>query len=300
MGEAAKRISLTDKVYQYLLAQLAARSLAVGDRINARVIAEELQVSRSTVNKAIDRLEAGGWARPDDGRHPVVARLPTQKLTVHDETEFGFANQTDSAYEALLERILRGDLRPGEIVKERPLGQLLGVNPATIRRAAEWLCNDGLVERLPRRGWQVSTLSARDLKDVYQIRLLLEPLAIEAAVLRITEDELDELERETRRLIDLGEHATVYDRRQADHHFHHTLCHASGNRILSAVLEPLIHKALLVTTVSFRYGRSTRSFEEHAEILAALRARDAKESVKRLRDHLRNALKFNVEIWERQ
>lgn len=300
MDAAAQRQSLTDKVYQYLMGQLAARQLHVGDRINARAVAEELDVSRTTVNKAIDRLESAGYVKPDEGRHPVVAKSPSSKLTVHTPSEFEFANQTDSTYEALLDRILRGEFRPGEVLKERPLGQLLGVNPATVRRAAEWLNNDGLVERLPRRGWQISTLSARDLKDVYQIRLLLEPLAIEGAVLRITDETLDELERETDRLIDLGEEATVYDRRHADHHFHQTLCEGSGNRILLQALEPLIRKALLVTTVGFRYGRAARSFEEHKEILAAVRARDGQLATKRLKDHLRNALRFNVEIWERQ
>jgi DNA-binding GntR family transcriptional regulator len=282
------------------MGQLACRQLKAGDRISARAVADELGVSRTTVNKAINRLESSGYVTPDEGRHPVVAKLPSSKLTVHTPNEFEFANQTDSTYEALLERILRGELHPGEVIKERPLGQLLGVNPATVRRAAEWLQNDGLVERLPRRGWRVSKLSARDLKDVYQIRLVLEPLAVEGAVLRITDETLDELERETDRLIDLGERATVFDRRQADHHFHLTLCEASGNRILTQTLEPLIHKALLVTTVGFRYGRSSRSFEEHREILTALQARDAPLAIKRLKEHLRTALRFNVEIWERQ
>ncbi|MBI3836707.1 MAG: GntR family transcriptional regulator [Planctomycetia bacterium] len=299
MSSATKRSSLTDKVYQFLTAQLAGRKMAVGDRINARSVAEELHVSRTTVNKAIDRLASVGWVKSDDGRHPVVAKHPP-KLAVHSATEFEFANQTDSTYEAILDRILRGEMRPGEVVKERPLGQALGVNPATVRRAAEWLSNDGLLERLRRRGWRVTTLSARDLKDVYQIRLLLEPLVIEGAVARITDESLAELERETDRLIALGEKATVYDRRHADHQFHQALSEASGNRILTETVEPLIRRALLVTTVGFRYGRASRSFEEHREILEALKARDASKAVKRLKDHLRNALKFNVDAWERQ
>ena len=299
MSSAAKRSSLTEKVYQYLTAQLAGQNLAVGDRIQRRLIAEELDVSRTTVNKAVDRLEAEGWIKSDGGRHPIVVKSPS-KLTLHAVAEFEFANQTDSTYEAILDRILRGEMRPGEVVKERPLGQVLGVNPATVRRAAEWLCNDGLLERLPRRGWRVATLSARDLKDVYQIRLLLEPRAIEGAVMRITEESLGRLERETDRLIALGEEATVYDRRYADHQFHQAICEASGNRILSEIVEPLIRKALLVTTVSFRYARASRSFEEHREILKSLRARNAPEAIKQLKHHLRNALRFNVDAWERQ
>ena len=299
LGAATSRQSLADKVYQHLSSQLANQSLKIGQRINARQLAEELVVSRTTVNKAIDRLEEAGWVKPDEGRHPVVTAYPT-KLKLHTDSTFEFANQTDTTYELLLERILRGQYKPGEILKERRLGQDLNVNPATVRRAAEWLRNNGLLKRLPRRGWQVSILAARDLKDVYQIRLLLEPLAFAAAIQRVPDSTLEELADESDRMIAMGEEASVYDRRHADHKFHQLLSEASGNRMLAETLEPLIRKSLLMTTVGFRFQRASRSFEEHKEIVDAVRARDEKLAVKRLKLHLRNALKFNVDIWERE
>jgi DNA-binding GntR family transcriptional regulator len=299
LKEAVQRQSLAEKVYQHLKRKLAGRELNVGDRINARQVATDLNVSRTTVNKALERLVADGLVAIDAARHPMVAALPT-KLRVYEAAQFEFSNQTESTYELLLERILRGDFGPGEIVKERRLAMEIGVNPATIRRAAEWLRSDGLLERLPRRGWRVTLLSPRDLKDAYEIRLLLEPLAIAGAADRITLQELDELMAQSNRLIALGEQATVYDRREADHQFHMAICKASGNRTLAEVLLPLIRRVLLITTVGFRYGRAMRSFEEHLEILKALRARNKKESITRMKAHLRNAMKFNAEMWERQ
>ena len=133
-----------------------------------------------------------------------------------------------------------------------------------------------------------------------QIRLLLEPLAVPGAVSRISEETLGALEEETQRLISLGEKASVYDRRTADYQFHRSICEASGNRVLTQTLDPLIRKVLLLTTVGFRYGRASRSFEEHLEVLKALRARDEALTAQRLRDHLRTALKFNVDVWERR
>lgn len=299
MTEPVQRVSLAERVYQHLKAQLAGRELNIGDRINARQIAVELSVSRTTVNKAIESLVADGLVAADASRHPVVAALPA-KLKVYESPQFEFLNQTESTYELLLERMLRGDFGPGDIIKERRLAMELGVNPATIRRAAEWLRNDGLLERLPRRGWRVVLLTPRDLRDAYEIRMLLEPLAVAGAVQRISTQELDELTAQTDRLIALGEKATVYDRREADHRFHKAICGASGNRTLSAILEPLIRRILLITTVGFRYGRSMRSFEEHRGILEAIQSRNEKESVRRMKCHLRNAMKFNAEVWERQ
>jgi len=298
VSEAIQRLSLSEKVYQHLRAMLARREFHVGDRINARQFATDLNVSRTTVNKAIERLIADGLVTTDESRHPVIASLPA-KLKVYDTPQFAFSNQTDSAYELLLERVLRGDFPPGEVIKERRLALEIGVNPATIRRAAEWLSREGLIERLPRRGWRVNPLSTRDLKDAYQIRLLLEPLAIAGAVSRITVENLDALAEQTDRLIALGEQATVYDRREADHQFHIAICSASGNRVLAETLTPLIRQVLLITTVGFRYGRSMRTFEEHHEILDALRKRDEATATKVMKTHLRNAMKWNAEMWER-
>ena len=297
MSTPLPRQTLADQVYQYLHAQLANRKIDVDDRLNARQIATELKVSRTTANKAIEQLIEEGLVKVNDLRHSVVVTLPT-KLKVHDSNEFEFLNQTDSTYEILLEKILNGELGPGKIIKERPLAIDMGVNPATLRRAAEWLSGDGLLERLPRRGWRVNLLTPKDIRDTYQIRILLESKVIVKTIQRITEHDLDFLEEETDRLIAMGEKSSVYERREADRHFHQKICEASGNRVFIETLEPLIRKVLLVTTVGFRYGRSSRSFEEHKVILKALRERNEKEAVKSIKSHLQNAKKFNSDIWE--
>ncbi len=297
MADIVKQ-SLTSQVHDRLVNMLSLKEIKVGSRIDIRKFTEELSVSRTTVNKAVALLATAGWIRRNKKAQLILAGYPP-KGKVRNDTPFDFSNQTDSTFEVLLERILRGDLEPGKIVKERPLANELGINPATVRRAAEWLRTDGLLVRLPRRGWQVAFLDVRDVKDIYEIRLLLEPLAIQGAVRRISDDVLNELEAECDRLIAAGEKIGVYERRRADHHFHHTLCESCGSRVLAQTLDPLIRKLLLITTVGFRYGRESRSFEEHKEVVQALRQRDPEEAAKRLKTHLRSALKFNLDNWER-
>jgi len=295
------RQSLADRVFDHLVAAIAARKFRIGAWLNARNITDELAVSRTTVSKAIERLIAKGWVATSDEDRPVVVAYPPKREVLQTaDAPFDFSNQTDSAYEVVLERILRGDHEPGDVLKERPLATELKVNPATVRRAAEWLRNDGLLVRMPRRGWRVALLETRDVKDIYQIRLLLEPVAIQGAIPRITDATLDQLQAECDRLIAAGEKATAYDRRTADHRFHRTLCEASGSRVLVETLDPLIRKLLLITTVGFRYARSSRSFEEHKAIVQALRKRDPNEAIHHMKAHLRTALKFNLDTWERR
>src|SRR4051812_6938700 len=103
------RQSLSGRVYDHLLAQLALRKLKIGERINARDVTDELSVSRTTVNKALESLVKTGHVKINETGRPIVASYPPRKKTDREHS-FDFANQTDSTYEKILERILRSDL----------------------------------------------------------------------------------------------------------------------------------------------------------------------------------------------
>ena len=290
-----ERSLLSDRVFQHLVDQLSSKKLKIGARINPRQLAESLAVSRTTINKALEQLETKGWIKSDVAGHITLARYPNGKKR-GPLPEFRFANQTDNTYEALLDQVLRGRWQPGEILKGRPVAQSLGVNPATVRRAADLLSKDGLLVRVPRRGWRVSVIDRHDLHVIYRVRLMLEPLYIHGAVMGITEETLNSLEAEADRLIAAGETATAYMRRQADYNFHRTLAEASGSPILCETLEPLIRKAMLFTAVDFRFGRTKYSFAEHKAVIHALRKRDESAAVKLLKTHLRNAMQANLNV----
>src|SRR5688572_28391063 len=105
MADIARQ-SLADRVHDHLVALLSLKQLKIGARINARKITEELSVSRTTVNKALDRLIDSGWVRINDHGRPIVAAYPPKKAVQVDSSLFDFSNQTDSIDEAILERIL--------------------------------------------------------------------------------------------------------------------------------------------------------------------------------------------------
>jgi DNA-binding GntR family transcriptional regulator len=78
--------------------------------------------------------------------------------------------------------ILAGEIAPGERLIEEQLTRRLGISRAPVREALRLLAQQGLVEHLPRRGVRVTTLSERDVAELYGLRDVLERYAVEAAL----------------------------------------------------------------------------------------------------------------------
>ena len=104
------------------------------------------------------------------------------------------ANSGVAAYERLRHAIMRLELAPGAAVSEAQLVEGFGFSKAAVRAALARLRAEGLVVAEPRRGHVIAPLTMRDVLEIYELRLLLEPPATEAAAGRIERDELARLE----------------------------------------------------------------------------------------------------------
>lgn len=280
-----------------------AQRLAVGHQLNTSEIARSLGVSRTTVIKAVESLIDAGWVQSDSGQAPVVvARTVNPAHTELDPTPppqngFEHANQTDATYREILERVLRGDFVPGKIIKAKPLADELSISLTTIRQALEWLCRDGLVERIPRRGWKIVMLTLRDTMNIYDIRLCLEPMIMKSVVRKISQKQLDTLMAETDQMIAMNlENSSRLDHRQYDYEFHRTLLEISGNRMLLETLDPILRKLML--TIWYKRVSHQDTYTEHKHVLEAIQQRDAQQAIEKQRAHLRNALNKSVTAWE--
>ena len=104
----------------------------------------------------------------------------------------------DVVFNTLRQAILKGELEPGERLMEIQLAERLGVSRTPIREAIRKLELEGLVLMIPRKGAEVARISEKSLRDVLEVRRSLEELASELACLRMTEEEVEELEEAQR------------------------------------------------------------------------------------------------------
>jgi DNA-binding GntR family transcriptional regulator len=283
---------LEDKIYRYLCAQLRAHQLEVGTHLKAGDIAAELDVSRTSVRKAIIRLVEDGCVQLNDAGRPIVVSLP-KKRKRQPEPVFAYANQTEQAYWAVFDAIFEGKLREGENVNGQELAESIGVSLGTVRQALDWLCRDGLLVRLPRRGWKVVHLDEKDMVDTFKIRLLLEPEAMARAMDRLTPRQLEQLIAENERVLREGDKLTKDERRRIDYRFHRTILEACDSPILMQAIDPLVRKCML-TGIRLNVPKNIVpvTYSEHIEIAKALLNKDLTRAQTILTTHLTRSMQL--------
>jgi DNA-binding GntR family transcriptional regulator len=183
--------------------------------------------------------------------------------------------------------ILAGELQAGEIHSATALAQRLGVSPTPVREAMLDLASGGLVEAVRNRGFRVLTPDDRDLDEISELRVLLEPPAMRGVVERATDEQLAELDSVVATIEQRAEGADVAGFLVADRAFHLGLLELLGNRRLVRLVAQLRDQTRLVGIAELaREGNLMASAREHRDILAALRARDADAAEALMRKHL--------------
>lgn len=194
-------------------------------------------------------------------------------------------------FHMIRENILSGKYKKDEELKEKTIGEELGVSRTPVREALRQLELEGLVTIIPNKGAYVVGISQEDIKDIYEIRCRLEGLCARWAAKNITPEQLDELE-ENIFLSDF--HAGKGNAEQLvelDNKFHEVLYSASNSRELRHVLSDFHHYVQRVRRITLADGhRAVDSNEEHRKIVEALKQHDADLAEKLANQHIKSTI----------
>ncbi len=204
-------------------------------------------------------------------------------------------------FETMREAIINGQLRPGERLMEVQLAEEMGVSRTPVREAMRKLELEGFVVMVPRKGAYVAGISTKDITDVFEIRAALESLAAGLAVDRITEEELEELER---LLVLVAECAAKDDLEkliEVDTEFHDCLYRASRNDRLVQIVSNLREQIQRFRTTSLASpGRMKETLEEHKKIVEAISERNVSLARELALEHIENAEDSILEALEKR
>lgn len=205
----------------------------------------------------------------------------------------GYKPLRDVVFETMRDAIITQVLKPGERLMEIQLADEMGVSRTPVREAIRKLELEGLVVMVPRKGAYVAGVSMKDIHEVYEVRSALEMLAVTLAAERITEEELDALERQVLRESEEEDRQDGSDLDNIiyiDSSFHDIIYQAAHNQRLVQFVNILQEQLQRFRAASLaRPGRSKTALEEHKQIVEALSERNGELAAKLAREHIENA-----------
>ncbi len=184
--------------------------------------------------------------------------------------------------------ILKGELSPGDQVKEVELSEKLGISRAPIREAMQILAREGLIKSEPQKGKHVSALTAKQIKDSYFTGGVLEAAAVSEALSLYTDEDFSKLEQIIERMEQVAESGKDQDSLAGlDNTFHNVLFSRIDNELLIDLCRRScqgISKFLLYKHWINLYSPK-QVYERHKEILVALKTKRPAKVEKTLRKH---------------
>jgi GntR family transcriptional regulator, carbon starvation induced regulator len=206
-------------------------------------------------------------------------------------------SRTDWAASELRQAILRGDLAPGERLIVADLSARWAVSQTPLREAFERLVMEGLVERESNRGVRVAPLSAKDLSEIYEMRLLLDPLALERSINNANDDwrrrtandfaELTAVLKKSTRFENPDELEAFEDKHTI---FHRTLRSNCDSELLLRMIEMITASSVRYRLLSYNpRGGASALLREHKTLYELAMAGDASKAAELNRKHLQRA-----------
>jgi DNA-binding GntR family transcriptional regulator len=197
-------------------------------------------------------------------------------------------------FRQLVSSIEDGTLTPGERLREAELAERYGVSRTPIREGLKRLESHGLATYEPNRGMIIPLLDNDQINELYVVRAVLEGTVVRFAAQHATAAEIsifkDMIEAD-RAAIDDAEALSRSNRA-----FHRRLTLASHNRYLIAQVDHMKHFLLLLSGNTFvDQKRREAAVDEHAQIVAAIAARDMDAAEAAGRDHIRAAHKVRLQ-----
>ncbi|MCI8292443.1 MAG: GntR family transcriptional regulator [Hespellia sp.] len=207
----------------------------------------------------------------------------------------------DVVFHTLRQEILRGELKPGERLMEIQLANRLGVSRTPVREAMHKLELEGLVLMIPRRGAEVADITEKSMRDVLEVRRVLEEFAVKLACERISQREIQELRQVADDFGKILGRQDITEVADADEAFHDVIFRATGNDRLIQLLNNLREQMYRYRAEYLKREEFHRALlNEHQDIIERIVNRDQEEAAKIINQHIDNQVNVIMEMIQKK
>lgn len=203
------------------------------------------------------------------------------------------------AYDEIKELIISNQLEPGQYITETEMQQRLDMGRTPIRDAMRELERDQLLVIHPRRGAEVSSITPRKIRELFQVRLLVEPSILKTEMDGLDMDRLREMQTEFSKHID-KDSPTLYDEivelADVDNEFHRMITDLCDNSYVDRLIDSLFdYQRMIRIVVSHNVDRFNESNMEHVKLIDAILDGDCETACDLLTEHLSNSLEATLQ-----
>ncbi|CAH0193798.1 GntR family transcriptional regulator (plasmid) [Rahnella aquatilis] len=210
------------------------------------------------------------------------------------------ADSVEKVYEKVKGMAIDYYFRPGERVNEVELAAQLGVSRTPVREALNRLAKDGFMNFVPNRGFYSRDLTPEGVRELYEVRMVIEQSTFRFACLRATDEEIATT---TAIWEEVSQHRPAQTEQdwakiaEIDERFHMEIAHISHNSRLYEMLDSLNSLSRFFRRIDLETPvRRNNAYDEHVEIIAALRQRNIEKGVVLIEQHISLSAEHAVEV----
>ncbi|HEY0771141.1 MAG TPA: GntR family transcriptional regulator, partial [Sphingobacteriaceae bacterium] len=264
---------------------------------SAQVLIQELDISRTTLQKLIQILIKKGVVR-QDGLYKIVLRkpLPGDYFSLESMDN----SKADLIEKQIIKKLSSYELKPGDRFSELELANELKTNTIITREALSKIAQSGIIKKHPRQKWEVVEFSLPLIEEIAEVRKLYERYAIQKIRTESKDApiwaELQILEEKHRSLLKQNV-INAQDMRDIERAFHTTIIQASHNRFIKKSYNSIFTLIFFhLGQIEFDQKKFIRVLKQHLSILQTLLKNDFDKALDAMEIHLNHAKSSMINI----
>ena len=186
--------------------------------------------------------------------------------------------------------IITGEIKPGQPLITTALAEQWAISQTPLREALRILASEGLVDMSPQKTARVAQVSYRSFAELFEIRLMLEPLALERSLRRRDKEWENGMQNRLQNLREVikGEDTDPFEFESAHHEFHMTLLSRCRSEQLLKLIDNLYKQSvrMRLLSASQRGGLNYAVIEEHEELLELCSGSNIKQALSSYQAHI--------------
>lgn len=193
----------------------------------------------------------------------------------------------ENAYRRIRHEILLGELPPGGIVSERELANRFEMSKTPVREAITQVCREGLMQRLPGRGYMVSPITIKEIHDLYDMRVIIEQATVRKFMANPSHDVLEKLKDMAVISYKPDNPESEVEFLEVNREFHLTVAEASGNVRLVHALEAILVEMERLFHLGLHVGDYSQEMAtEHQDLVEAIENDDLEHALASIEDQI--------------